>query len=262
MVDLGAGSLKDVAISLFGTNDKAAVVVGIVVVSMVLGAAVGIVAARRPWVAVAAFAVAGVLGFVAALDDPLASALAAGLACALGAACGAACLLLLLRLAPPPAAAPDPAPAALPDPRVKQADRRTFFAVAGGLGLAAALGTLASRGLRGPSRATASRAGVTLPPPARTVPLPADQPFAVDGLTPYVTANDAFYRIDTAVFVPQVDAADVAAAASRAWSTGPSRSPTTSCSPWTWSRRRSRWRASPTTSAAASSATPCGGACR
>ena len=207
VVDIGAGSLKDVAIDLFGTNDKAAVIVGIVVVSIVLGAVVGIVAARRPWVAIAAFAVAGGLGFVAALGDPLASALAAGLACALGAIAGAACLLLLLRLAPQPVAAPDPAPAALPDPRVKQPDRRTFFAVAGGLGLAAALGTLASRGLRGPSRATASRDAVTLPPPKTTVPLPADQPFAVDGVTPYVTANDAFYRIDTAVFVPQVDAA-------------------------------------------------------
>jgi DMSO/TMAO reductase YedYZ molybdopterin-dependent catalytic subunit len=39
------------------------------------------------------------------------------------------------------------------------------------------------------------------------VPLPAAQPFSVDGLSPYVTPNGDFYRIDTAIFVPQVDAA-------------------------------------------------------
>ena len=33
------------------------------------------------------------------------------------------------------------------------------------------------------------------------------QPFAVDGLTPYITSNDDFYRIDTALIVPQIDPA-------------------------------------------------------
>ncbi len=202
VVDVGAGALKDVAIDLFGTNDKAALVVGIVIVSLALGALVGVLAARHRWIGIAAFAVAGGAGALAGARDPQASVLATTVASAIGAAAGATALLTLLWLLPAPAAA-----APLPDPRVKQADRRTFLAVAGGLGLAAAMGTLASRGLRGRSRAAASRATVSLPPPARTVPVPADQPFAVDGLTPYVTANDTFYRIDTAVFVPQVDIA-------------------------------------------------------
>ena len=45
-----------------------------------------------------------------------------------------------------------------------------------------------------------------LPRPTRSVLPPASQPFEVDGLTPYVTPNDDFYRIDTALLVPQVDA--------------------------------------------------------
>ena len=57
-----------------------------------------------------------------------------------------------------PVAGSDPRRPPLPDPRVKQTDRRTFFVVAGGVGLAAAMGTLASRALRGPSRASSSRA--------------------------------------------------------------------------------------------------------
>jgi len=203
VVDVGAGSLKDVAIDLFGTNDKAALVVGIVVVSLALGAGVGLLTARWWWAGVAAFAVAGAAGAVAGARDPQASALAAAVACGIGAAAGIATLLVLLRLLPAPAPTPEP----LPDPRVKQADRRTFFAVAGGLGLAAAVGTLASRGLRGSSPASASRATVALPPPARTVPVPAEQPFAVDGLSSYITPNETFYRIDTAIFLPDVDVA-------------------------------------------------------
>ena len=107
---------------------------------------------------------------------------------------------MLLTLVPAPVTGPVP----LPDPRVKQTDRRTFFAVAGGIGLAAAVGTLASRGVRGTDRVAASRAATTFPPPKQTVAVP-DQPFAVDGLSPYLTPNAAFYRIDTAIFLPEVD---------------------------------------------------------
>ncbi len=48
--------------------------------------------------------------------------------------------------------------------------------------------------------------GVELPEPVKTVPLPASQPFTVPGLSPYVTPNADFYRIDTALFVPRVSA--------------------------------------------------------
>jgi len=221
VVDVGAGSLKDLAIDLFGTNDKAALVVGIVIVSLALGAVVGVLAARWWWVAVVAFGGAGAVGLIASARDPQASVLVGTVACVSGAVVGAAALLVLLGLVPVPepamARAPEPAMVGagasspvrgpLPNPRVKQPDRRTFFVVAGGVGLAAAMGTLASRALRGPSRARTSRAEVKLPAPTETVPLPDSQPFTVAGLTPYVTDNDHFYRIDTAVFVPQVDVA-------------------------------------------------------
>jgi DMSO/TMAO reductase YedYZ molybdopterin-dependent catalytic subunit len=217
-VDVGAGSLKDLAIRLFGTNDKAALVVGIVIVSMLVGAGVGLVAARYRWAGPVVFGAAAVIGILAARADPLASVAVAIVACGFGAVAATAAHWLLLRLRPMPATAataataparapggPVPARAPLPDPRVKTADRRTFFAVAGGVSLAAGLGALASRSLRGTSPTTATRDATVLPPPVATVPVPASQPFAVDGLTPYVTPNDAFYRIDTAIFLPQVD---------------------------------------------------------
>jgi len=130
----------------------------------------------------------------------------------LGALAGAATLEVLLRLggSAPVETTPLDAesdPARLPDPRVKTPDRRTFLIAAGGLGLAAATITAISRNARGTSPAATSRANTTLPAPAETVPVPAAQPFHVDGLAPYITPNDAFYRIDTAIFVPQVDTA-------------------------------------------------------
>ncbi|QXC61333.1 molybdopterin-dependent oxidoreductase [Aquihabitans sp. G128] len=46
-----------------------------------------------------------------------------------------------------------------------------------------------------------------IPKPVRTVPVPATQPFEVDGISPYVTPTKDFYRIDTALPAPIVDAA-------------------------------------------------------
>ena len=116
VVDVGAGSLKDLAVDLFGTNDKAALVVGIVIVSLALGAVVGVLAARWWWVALVAFGGAGVVGVIASARDPQASVLAGTLACVAGAVLGATTLLVLLRLVPVPASAPVTAPASAPAP--------------------------------------------------------------------------------------------------------------------------------------------------
>ncbi|MDP9420778.1 MAG: hypothetical protein M3P53_11650, partial [Actinomycetota bacterium] len=59
--------VEDVAIRLFGTYDKVALVVGIVVVSLVLAAVFGAVAVRRFSLAVLGFVVFGVVGTTAAV---------------------------------------------------------------------------------------------------------------------------------------------------------------------------------------------------
>ena len=48
-----------------------------------------------------------------------------------------------------------------------------------------------------------------LPPPAEPAPpVPAGADLGLPELTPYVTGNDNFYRIDTALQVPVIDPAD------------------------------------------------------
>src|SRR4029078_2796654 len=45
-----AGSLRDIAVTLFGTNDKAALVTGIVILSIAFGALLGKASVTRRWV--------------------------------------------------------------------------------------------------------------------------------------------------------------------------------------------------------------------
>ena len=72
-IDRFAASLKDMAVAVFGTNDKPALVVGIVAVSLLLGAALGLAAVRRPWVGVGGFVAFGAVGLFSYLDDPQAT---------------------------------------------------------------------------------------------------------------------------------------------------------------------------------------------
>ena len=87
-IDRFAASLKDLAIRLFGTNDKAALVTGIVIVCLAVGAAVGKAAVRRPWVAVAGFVAFGAIGLWSYLANPLGSTATGVIAAVLSTAAG------------------------------------------------------------------------------------------------------------------------------------------------------------------------------
>ena len=204
-VDLTAGALRDVAVSEFGSNDKAALLTGIVLISLGIGALVGPAAARRRWIGWVVFGAFALIGVFSGWTDSQASSSVTAIGSILGGLAGVATLELLLWLGRT-ATISEAIPPGVQDPRVKAADRRTFLLAAGGLGAFAAVSAIAARGLRGAGPASRSRAAVTLPAPSQSVPVPATQPFTVDGLSPYVTPNGDFYRIDTAIFVPQVDA--------------------------------------------------------
>src|SRR5690606_7688638 len=110
-IDRFAGALKDIAVSLFGTNDKAALVVGIVLVALGIGAWIGAAARTRRWVPSAAFGAFGLLGAWAYSRTPFASTAVGILGGVLGAAAGLATLQGLLLLVPRPRPVPQPAPA-------------------------------------------------------------------------------------------------------------------------------------------------------
>jgi DMSO/TMAO reductase YedYZ molybdopterin-dependent catalytic subunit len=209
VIDLAPGSVTSFGIDTFGTADKPVLLVVIVGLALAIGVRTGRAATTRPLVAVAVFGLFGVLGVWAGFDDPLASGGLAVVAALAGVACGLGTLFLLLavlrgriRRAPPPVGAPVEYPT---DP---SSTRRAFFGWSAGLGTFAALAAVGGRALRGPSVAELAREEVVLAGvPGGGAPTGTDLASEVPGLSPVVTPNDDFYRIDTALIVPQVDPA-------------------------------------------------------
>ena len=84
--------------------------------------------------------------------------------------------------------------------------RRRFLKAVGISAAVAVVSGVAGRLLTSRRAVTAAREAVALPAPVSTKPvLPAG--VQVDGASPYVSSNKDFYRIDTALYPPQVDPA-------------------------------------------------------
>jgi len=218
-IDQAGGDVARTAIDIFNTGDKPALVIGIVIISLLLGALLGSWSRRRPWVGPLGFAAFGVVGIVASARDDLASTGLAVVESVLAVLAGSATLWALLRVAATGHLVPTtgPARAVRPDrPTDPHASRRAFFGYAGAAGaFALVAGTAGARSLRGRSTVVDdARAQIQLPAPTNTA-VPPSAPaamqgpgvasFPVDGLTPYIIPADRFYRIDTALTVPQVN---------------------------------------------------------
>ncbi|MFJ6793018.1 molybdopterin-dependent oxidoreductase [Streptomyces sp. NPDC091268] len=201
VVDRTPAPVKEWAIRRFGAADKLVLTLGIVVVLAALAALVGWLAVRRPAAGLPLAAGFGVLGAAAALSRPEATWRDALPSLAGGAAAAAALYLLVTALnRPPPRYAPGGAWAV---------DRRGFGRlVAATLAASAAAGYAGRRlGAFGSAGATASRAGLVLPAPAAAAPpVPAGADLRVPGAAPFLTPHRDFYRVDTALVVPRVDA--------------------------------------------------------
>jgi DMSO/TMAO reductase YedYZ molybdopterin-dependent catalytic subunit len=194
LIDLAPPWAKDAAIAIFGTADKVALLVSIGIVLVALAALAGILHAWRPIVARLLIVAGGVFGIVAAVTREGASILDAVPATA---ATVAAVLGLAGLLARRPR---DDAPAGDPS-------RRRFLAWAGGAGAIGVLGALGGLALQTGARAvTAVRETFTLPRAAVDAPpVPAGAALGTPRLSPVITPNADFYRIDTALQVPNVD---------------------------------------------------------
>jgi DMSO/TMAO reductase YedYZ molybdopterin-dependent catalytic subunit len=83
-------------------------------------------------------------------------------------------------------------------------DRRQFFRLAAiGAVVAVAAGAI-SRWIPSTAAVSASRAAAIVPKPSSTQTIPGGLDFKINGITPYMTANSGFYRVDTAFVPPNV----------------------------------------------------------
>jgi len=199
VIDNAPKPVKDFAVAVFGVRDKVALLVGIALVAIILGAAAGMLARRRFGAVVAVFAGFGAAGALAAARDQRVSVGAAAIAAAAAALLGLVVLRLLLRTGAPGSV----------EEGVGGSRRRFLFGAGALLGLAALSGAIGRNLIERAKRVAAGRADVVLPSPAQALPpAPAAAELGVEGLSPIVTPNSGFYRIDTAFAVPQVGLED------------------------------------------------------
>jgi len=268
-IDLAPPAVKNFAISTFGSNDKTALVTGILVLLAVFAGVIGVAAFRRFSYGVAGLAVFTGIGLAAALSRPTAQPVDV-LPSLAGAAAGLLTLTRLVRAANADAAArqargelsappggllaggapagAEPATGASWVPRqpagahqaqpagahqaqpagphgaqptgayraqpggarreqpVGADTGRRQFLVAGSVAvLAAGASGLVGRMLAERTNVTQARAAVRLPPPIqRAAALPNGADLHIPGLSPFVTPTGSFYRVDTALVLPEV----------------------------------------------------------
>ncbi len=189
--------LRDWAIDTFGTSDKAVLVAGALMTIAAIGMIIGVLMVRGA--RVAAFALTIAVGFIGAFavlirPEPTLGRLLpsiVGTVVSLG---------VLWYLGPKPAGVDEQG-----RPLMMGPDRREFIQGAVGIGSVALIAGGLGRALRQRFEIDSERAALDLPEPQSVAPgLPADAELGVNGVTPFVVSNANFYRIDTALVVPQV----------------------------------------------------------
>ena len=214
VIDNAPGSVEKWAIETFGTNDKPALIIGITIISLLIGAATGIAAAKRFSVGIAVFGLFGLIGGLAAASDPQRSAGWGWFTAVIAALAGIAALRFLLKAA-----------AALwnasADLAQMKKSRRTFLGAAAGAAAVGVAAPVVGSALRGRQSAqvegdretvAAALESVEAPQPStatlatESTAMPELQNFDdIDGIASLISPNDNFYRIDSALSIPRID---------------------------------------------------------
>ncbi|MET9227503.1 molybdopterin-dependent oxidoreductase [Lentzea sp. NPDC003310] len=189
-IDLTPHPVKDFAIRTFGENDKVVLLAGMAVVLAGLGVVAGLLSRRSPWPGTALAGVLGLVGIAAVLARPTASAWAV-LAPVTSLLVGMAAFRWLWSREP--AEAPG---------------RRRFLLSTAAVAAGAAVAGVGGQLLAGRVDVEASRRGIALRPGRKAPEIPFDADFAREGTPPFLTPNEKFYRVDTALSIPRLRAED------------------------------------------------------
>ncbi len=217
-IDTFGGALKDMAVALFGTRDKLALEVGAYLVAMAFGPVTARLEVRRRYAGCAVIAGFGLAGVLAGLGDPQHSTPVTLLAGVVGVGAGIVTLWVLLDrfglrvmpgaatffrdrrpVGPTPATGPERGPLA-----EVAGSRREVLTWSLGAGAAITIGAALAKGLGDTVRRSRAAIPDAIPSPATPAAVPTAQPFAVEGLTPYIVRNGDFYRIDVSPSPPYV----------------------------------------------------------
>ena len=230
MIDLAPGWAKETAIALFGTGDKVALLTGLGLVLSLVAATAGVLERRKPPIGRVIIGAAGVFGVGAAITRNGSAAFDI-IPAAVATVVALITLGILLRAMDEPGRPRPINPASLRSAglrstggrqpntvelaRAAEAQRRKstrvtrrkflgFTSGAVALGAVTAVGGYALQA--GARAATAARAALKLPAPAvKAAAVSPGAELGVSGMPPVVVKNGDFYRIDTALQIPQLD---------------------------------------------------------
>ncbi|HLA65585.1 MAG TPA: molybdopterin-dependent oxidoreductase, partial [Candidatus Saccharimonadales bacterium] len=194
VISLQPGGAKQIVVDLFGTADKLALNIAVAIGALVLAGALGVIARRHRGWGNLGFAAIAILGLGASLRDPLVDPILALVAAVVGVAIATQVLRRLLDAVTPSGLAE------MPD-----WGRRRFI----GTSLAVAAGAIVGGGIGRlliDQRDAVATATADIPLAVDPVaPLQAGAKLAVAGISPLVTSNSTFYRIDTSLLTPRLD---------------------------------------------------------
>jgi len=227
LIDWAPAWAKQTAIALFGTGDKAALLTGVAIALVVIAGAAGVLERWKPPVGRIVIGAEGVFGVGAAIARSGSSPadIIPGVVATVVALIALGYLLRKLDEQPRPrpvnpATLRTSGSAKAPSREVAEAaaaqraaserlSRRRFLGLSGGAVVVGALSLVGGYALEAGARAAAAaRNALRLPAAAVKAPaVPAGAEFDIPGLAKVVSPNDEFYRIDTALQVPQLDPA-------------------------------------------------------
>ena len=199
VIEVLPGPLVNFGKEVLGFADKPILTAIVVVVVLAVAGLGGQLEQRRRFAGIAVFAGLAVLGLVGVNlrgSDPVRDSLPTVVGLLVGYLILDALVTRLVRWSPGEAAPTQ--------------SRRRFLRLTALVGATAVVASLAGRVLAGGAAAVRdARSRVRLPGPAGSpAPVPSGASLPVDGLTPYVTPNADFYRIDTALQVPVINPDD------------------------------------------------------
>ncbi|MFJ8061901.1 sulfite oxidase [Streptomyces sp. NPDC096142] len=209
-IDRTPAGVKDWAIRHFGTNDKLVLQLGILAMLTLFALVLGMVAVRFRRGGAAGVLLFGVVGAVSATSRPDSTSLSDALPSVVGALAGAGVLYLLVGRLTRRAPSAEPVGDEPKDTSSGEGwDRRGFVIAATAAAAASAGAGVLGRALNSASgqNAVASRDRIVLPrPTSAAAPVPRGAQLRIPGISAFTTPNNSFYRVDTALVVPKVNA--------------------------------------------------------